>query len=339
MSRILTMLLRPRWAIPVGVVMLAVLLDPVVSLSRPAAAPRPVVGRFVVAGRLDGRVFVTAPGGSRAPLAGPRRLTVGTAVDATKGSVQIIAADGTGATRTGRFAKGQFRIFQPATHGAIVEIVLIGARACPEHGPMADEVAAGATRAPRRHPRAIRQLDITASASFVVVGRNLRATASGQAVYSLTDECDGTHVLDKSGNVQARGQRGLTDLRPNLSLVEYCSPKAPNTKYCLEMVSSSKQSIATFAVLLAQGSATSYRVCYTTPGRRVICHTGPLDPRVQPEAGDLVCFVNDGVGRYAARWLLNGRQLGVTLHFDIDQVVRPELGTDSCQASIETISP
>jgi hypothetical protein len=241
----------------------------------------------------------------------------------------VTAADGKGGTYSGRFSGGSFVVLQSAAGGGATQIKVVGK--CVKNA-AADPPTATAARRPRHKAPVFRQLQIQANGNFEVVGSDASAVASGQAVYTLTDQCDGTHIMAQSGHVNAEGTiQGTVSLHANQSVVDDCQPSAAVPTQCIILIGNPRKESFSFGLLLTNATASTFQVCYTTPRRHRICHTGPLGPPNSPaEAGGLACTVNDGPGEYAARWFVDGRQVGRTHRFKSTQRRDFVLGNDSC---------
>jgi hypothetical protein len=293
------------------------------AVASPASPPPPpVFAQSVDAGPVTGKVFATVPGGSETSLTSSRQLPVGTAFDVLHGTVRITAADGKGGSYTGTFGEGSFEILQSDSGGGAAQIKLLG-KACVR--------PASAARSHRHHPNVYRQLEVNAGGNFVVVGADASAVASGRATYSLVDACDGTQIVDKSGHVVAQHKEAAAKkLKPGQSDTDYCHP-ASNPTYCQFLVQSPQSSVFTFGLSLTQPRTTGLRVCYRIPDGRKKCFAGGLSQGTI-QGGGLACIVNDGPGTYPVRYFVDGRQIGITLHFKATRPRQIFLGSDSCRS-------
>jgi hypothetical protein len=315
----------------------------VLSVAEVAAAthgsnsPPPVFASSVDAARVTGTVFFMTPGGSKTALTSERRVPVGTAFDVLHGTVRITAADGKGGTYSGTFGKGKFEILQSESGGGAAEIKLLG-KACarPASAQASSAAAAGrirawAARSSRHRPGIYRQLQVTAGGSFLVVGVDASAVASGEATYSLVNACDGTRIIDQRGHVVAQHKQApAKKLKPGQSDTDYCHPASGPT-YCQFMIQSPRNSVFSFGLSLTQPRATSFRVCYRTPAGKHKCFTGGLS-QGSIQGGALTCIVNDGPGMYPVRYYVAGAQIGITLHFKATQPRQVFLGRDACRS-------
>jgi len=336
---------RSHWLKTVAVATALAVALPAASLALGAsAAPAPVFASSVDVARTSGTVSVTTPGGTPSTLTTPRQIPVGSTVNANSGAVQVTAADGTGSTYSGQFKQGSFQVLQSATGGGSTEILLVGkcVDASATMAATSDDPAAGAARRPRHKPTVYRELVISANGQFEVVGSDATAVASGQAQYSLVDQCNGTHIIAQTGQVTAQSRNtGSYTLKPHQSLIQHCQPSGPTAQHCTLLLSSPKSSVFSFGLYLKQGTASAFKVCYRTPKGATLCHTAPLAPLgagpAAPEGGGLTCVVNDGPGVYPVRWLVAGHQVGTTLQFKATKPVDVFLGRDSCTGY--TITP
>jgi virginiamycin B lyase len=164
-----------------------------------AAVAPPVAGQSVALAPVTGTIRVRQPGSNTfVPLTDVgANLPVGTEIDATKGTVQLTAAEGTGSTvaKTGDFFGGQFKISQPASATAPVTMKL--------SGPLASCRKTGKARAAKKKPSS-RHLWGDAKGSFTTSGHVATATVRGTR-WRVTDRCDGsTQVTVVRGIVAVR---------------------------------------------------------------------------------------------------------------------------------------
>lgn len=304
-----------------------------VTLGAPAVVS-PVFAQSVQVSPVKGRVTISLPREDPVALTAPRQVPVGTTVNAsaTSAAVRVTASDGMGGTYTGRFGDGAFVVLQSASGGGATEIKVVG-KCVKNMG--TDAPQATEARGPRHKVPLFRQLQVQANGRFDVVGSNASAVASGQAVYTLTDQCDGTHIMAQSGHVNAEGTiQGTIALHAHQSVVDDCQPSTATPAQCIIVIGRPQSESFAFGLLLVNGTASNFQLCYTTPRGHRICHTGPLGPpNSSAEGGSLACTVNDGPGEYAVRWLVNGRQVGVTHHFKGTQPRDFALGNDTCFGS------
>lgn len=162
-------------------------------IARLREAPAPQLGKTVVVSVIKGKVLVKAPGSRRfVSVTDATSIPVGSIVDTKKGTVQLTSASSAaGATQTGQFFSGVFKIAQKAAAAPVTNLVLSGGSfaRCPKAG--------GASTAA---VRTVRKLWGTATGRFRTTGRYSSATVRGTA-WLTTDRCDGTLTKVKSGSV------------------------------------------------------------------------------------------------------------------------------------------
>jgi hypothetical protein len=155
--------------------------------SAQAALDPPKLGKTVNVRPVKGQVFVNGE-----HLTEPRQIPVGSRIDTRTGTVRLTSArDESGATQSGRFSRGRFRVRQ-ADDGLTV-LRLTGSR-------KAFETCSG--------KRTIRQLRASVHGNFRTRGRYSSATADG-TVWVTKDSCNTTLT------VVARGQVEVDDFRRN----------------------------------------------------------------------------------------------------------------------------
>jgi hypothetical protein len=128
-------------------------------------------------------------------LSAAASIPVGALVDTTKGTVQLVAASSrAGATQTGQFFSGIFKVTQKAAAKPVTDLVLSGGSfaRCPKAG------GAAAGGAPT-----VRKLWGTATGKFRTTGRYSAATVRG-TTWLTTDRCDGTLTRVTKGSVTVR---------------------------------------------------------------------------------------------------------------------------------------
>lgn len=292
----------------------------------PAAQAKPVFGVSVDARAVNGTVSATLPSGAHVKVTVTRQVPVGSTFDVLKGTVALTASDGKGHSYSGQFGQGQFQVLQSSAQGTATEIKLVG-KACTK-----SSTDIGATTARRHHAPANRQLQIMAGGNFVVVGSDGTAIASGEARYSLVDECQGTQIIDQSGKVvDERKHAPEKTLKPGNSELDHCQP-TDNPTFCQFLLSAPHQSVFSFGIAMANQQAPSFRVCWRTPGGKSICFTAALTQGTY-QLGGLTCFVNDGKGTYPVRYFVAGRQVGITFQFKSIHPPEVFLGRDSCTST------
>lgn len=165
-------------------------------IARLSEVAPPQVGRTVVASVVKGRVLVKAPGSrSFVALTGAASIPVGALVDTRGGTVQLTSAsDATGATQTGQFFSGVFKVVQKRVARPVTDLVLSGGSfgRCPS----GRRASAGASRT-------VRKLWGNAKGRFRTTGRYSSATVRG-TTWLTTDRCDGTLTRVTAGAVTVR---------------------------------------------------------------------------------------------------------------------------------------
>jgi hypothetical protein len=293
--------------------------------AKPAAAPvaraavlRPVLGRTVIASRVSGVVRVKAKGSRTfVLLSRPQSIAVGATIDATRGAVRLLTAAGArGKTQSGQFSRGAFTVFQERS--GLTDLRLVGGRpprtACASH--------ASATATPvgtvALSSRVLRSLHGRAHGRFRTVGRYSAGTVRGTE-WQTIDRCDGTLTVDTKGAVETTTGTLSFLLKPGQTALGYCFPAngTPQTRQlCIVEISQPADGLFGFGIGLRR-TATSYQLCIRAPSGVERCRQFPLSA---PNASGVrtsavVCPQDDGAGGYFVRWLVAGRQVGITLPF------------------------
>jgi sugar lactone lactonase YvrE len=163
---------------------------------RLSEVPPPTLGKTVVVSVIKGTVLIRLPGSKKfVKLAAASSIPVGAVVDATKGTVQLVAASSrAGATQTGQFYAGVFKVVQKVAAKPVTDLVLTGGSfaRCPKAGGAA---LSGATT--------VRKLWGTATGKFRTTGRYSAATVRG-TTWLTADRCDATLTKVTSGSVTVR---------------------------------------------------------------------------------------------------------------------------------------
>src|SRR5436190_2360394 len=158
------------------------------------ALPPPVAGRTANVAPVRGRVLVRLPGKTAfAPLAGAGQIPVGSTVDATAGTVELVSARPGAGTQTADFSQGVFTIRQ-STKSARVDVTLSGALACARRARAARK---------RKHVAATRHLWGDGHGQFRTVGK-YSATAVRGTRWLVEDRCDSTLTRVARGVVSVR---------------------------------------------------------------------------------------------------------------------------------------
>jgi hypothetical protein len=159
-------------------------------------APQPVVAQTATAAAVKGTVLVKAPGAANfTPLSkNTASIPIGSSVDATKGTVKLQTATGSGARlQSGAFNGGAFTLKQTKHNKGLTELVLQGGnltRTC-----STKPASAAAKRG--------RQLFANAHGHFRTRGRYSTATVRGTK-WLTKDTCAGTRTSVMRGTVQVR---------------------------------------------------------------------------------------------------------------------------------------
>jgi hypothetical protein len=296
--------------------------------ARPATAPirvvratglRPVLGRSVLASRVSGVVRVKAAGRRTfVLLTQPRSIAVGATIDARRGTVKLVtAASAVGKTQSGRFSRGSFTVFQE--HSDRTDLRLVGgrpARALCGSKARANGAAVGVSSSVSS--RVLRLLHAHARGHFRTVGRYTAATVRGTE-WQTIDRCDGTLTVDTKGVVDATTGTLTFSLKPGQTAIGYCFPPnaTPQTRQlCIVEVSQPADGLFGFGIGLRR-AATSYRLCIRAPSGTERCRPFLLGApnAAGVRTSSVVCPQDEGAGGYFVRWLVGGRQLGVTLPF------------------------
>jgi len=162
----------------------------------------PTLGVDVIVEPVSGTVLVGS-GRASERLTAPRRIPVGSLVDARRGRVRVVSATGSaGKRQTGVFSGARFQVNQSRKRSArgLTTLVMKGAgfRACSGRGARGARV------------RTIRRLRASARGRFRVTARNRSATVRA-TVWQTEDRCDGTLTKVRRGRVRLRdARRGRT---------------------------------------------------------------------------------------------------------------------------------
>ena len=182
---------------------------PTVSDPPPPSAqlPPPVVAVSANAIPVLPGVLVKLPGTTKfVPLNSPSQIQFGAVIDARKGRVRLVIANGNGGTDSADFYQGVFKITQANTRPAIVTLTLVGGsfKRCPR----VRSVRAAAVK----KGKSVRHLWGDGSGAFRTKGRFASATIRGTR-WVTDDRCNGTLVRVAVGAVTVR------DLKKRKSLV------------------------------------------------------------------------------------------------------------------------
>ena len=181
-----------------------------------AQLPPPVVGQSANAIPVQPGVLVKLPGTTRfVPLSSPSQIRFGAVIDARKGRVRIVIANGKGGTDSADFYQGVFRITQVKATVPIAQLTLVGSsfRSCAR---TSRSVRAAAVK----KGKSVRHLWGEGSGAFRTKGRYASATIRGTR-WLTDDRCNGTLVRVAAGAVTVR------DLKRRKSL----ALRAPRTYF------------------------------------------------------------------------------------------------------------
>jgi hypothetical protein len=272
----------------------------------------------VVVSRVSGVVRVKAKGGRTfALLTRPRLIAVGATIDATRGTVKLVtAAAAVGKTQSGQFSKGAFTVFQERS--ALTDLRLVGGRPAKSICRSRASTTGTPVGSSALSSRVLRVLRSRARGRFRTIGRYTAGTVRGTE-WQMIDRCDGTVTVDTRGSVDTTTGTLTFLLKPGQSAIGYCFPlnATPQTRqFCVVEVSQPADGLFGFGIGLRR-AATTYQLCIRAPRGNERCRTFPLSA---PSASGVrqsavVCPQDDGAGGYFVRWLVGGRQLGVTLPF------------------------
>jgi hypothetical protein len=182
-----------------------------------ADLPPPAVGRLANVAPVKGEVLIALPAGASAarahagqkgltfvPLTEARQIPVGSFLDTSRGTVQLVSATGAAdKTQSGQFTAGIFQVLQSRRKRdkGLTELRLKGGsfgRCAAARGKRAS--AAGLSK------RTIRTLRSKAKGRFRTRGRHSAATVRG-TVWITADRCDGTLTTVRRGTVAVRDFR------------------------------------------------------------------------------------------------------------------------------------
>ena len=157
----------------------------------------------VASGTTAGRARASQKGLTFVPLTEARQIPVGSFLDTSDGTVQLVSATGTGQkTQSGKFTAGLFQVLQSRARRArgLTELRLKGGSFKRCGTPRGRSASAALSR------RTVRRLRSTATGRFRTSGRNSTATVRG-TVWTTTDRCDGTLTQVRRGRVVVRDLR------------------------------------------------------------------------------------------------------------------------------------
>lgn len=167
---------------------------------KPSPPVPPAVGTSGQVAPVSGSVDVQLPGSTTfVPLDALGTVPIGSTVDTTKGTVQVVVSAGAGVVNTATFNSGVFTLKQAKHKGATADAVLTGSsfKNCPK----ASAHKSAHTATSKHHT--VRKLWTSGSGNFRTVGKYASATVRGTHWETL-DRCDGTLIRVRSGSVTVR---------------------------------------------------------------------------------------------------------------------------------------
>jgi hypothetical protein len=197
--------------------------------------PPPVLGKAVNLSPTSGKIAVkSAKGGGFVGLTVPRQLPVGTVVDATRGTLQLVSAAAPGqhigTTQTGTFSGGVFKVSQRKSgiaKGQTTLQLLSNAKGC-EARAASDGLLASAARG----PKILQTLHASDHhGRFRTNGRYSAATVRG-TIWDTVERCDGTLTVVHQGFVIVRdfARRVNVVVRAGHSYLAKPAPPKPSCK-------------------------------------------------------------------------------------------------------------
>jgi hypothetical protein len=293
-----------------------------------AGALEPVLGRRLIVSRVSGVVRVRAKGARAfAFLTRPRPIAVGATIDASRGTVKLVtAAAAVGKTQSGQFSKGAFAVFQERSD--TTDLRLVGGRAAKALcGSQASAIGAAVGIGSSVNPRVLRLLHGRARGHFRTIGRYSAATVRGTE-WQTIDRCDGTVTVDTRGSVDTTTGTLTFSLDPGQTAIGYCFPPnaTPQTRrLCIVEVSQPADGLFGFGIGLRQADS-SYQLCIRAPSGIERCRQFLLSApgATGVRTSSVVCPQDEGVGSYFVRWIVGGRQVGVTLPFTATRSAPPK---------------
>ncbi len=173
-----------------------------VAETEPPALPAVQFGRSADVASVSGTVLIKLPGASSfVPLASVQNVPLGTVIDTTRGSVRLTSASGPGgATQSGTFSEGLFRISQKGRQAAHKS--LSGSAELTLVGPLASGCRRGKTSRllPEAKARPRRRLLGEAQGNFSSVAHYASATVRDPK-WLVEDTCEGTVIKVYTGVV------------------------------------------------------------------------------------------------------------------------------------------
>jgi hypothetical protein len=280
----------------------------------------------LLAARLSGTVRVTVSRSSGfTVLAGKRLIQVGSTIDTSNGKVKLTAAiNPRGATQTGRFWGGQFRVTQGGRRTAVV-LTLVGPTGC---GGGARTAHAAARHRRRRlisdTRRPFARDSGSSTGGWITRGQSASGTTTS-AKWLTEDRCKDTKFAVDAGEVETSGRGGDGKLTRTVSAGEVnayrCSfvhARRASGHYCLEL-----DGMGSFfnPYIFISGKKHSYDLCVKAPRRQRSCtrwlFTQPQFVLGAPfnQSFDSVFCEAPRAGDYQISWRINGVTLGPPLPY------------------------
>ncbi len=270
------------------------------------AMAAPVFGHSVDVAPVSGTVFVRRPGKPSLPLRTESQIPLGSVLDAQAGTVQVTSASApTGSNHVGTFTGATFKVLQTKHGGGLTQMRFFGED-------FSD--CAKASAAKIRHHRRYRAY-AAADTDFVMMARDANSTpAAGTVAWQVSDECDGTRTIPKTGAIVLATPEQRRKLIPGTTAVDFCHPPTAHPDYCLRVDSYPSADDFSFGVL-RRGKPVPYQLCLSRRGRpgRCVQYSMAYIPRIRGSLGVVECDRTLPSGTFAARWRVAGHPLGVPL--------------------------
>jgi hypothetical protein len=163
---------------------------------------QPTPGKIVGVSKIQGTVLVKEKGTNKfVRITPPTEVPVGSQVDATQGTITLVAGLGGGRTNRSSFYSGRFLISQAKTRNAFMVLTLQGGNFGSCKSRRLSSVDGDA-----RSRRPIRRLWGNGKGRFTSKGRYSSATVRGTK-WLVQDQCNGTLTVVKRGIVKVRDFR------------------------------------------------------------------------------------------------------------------------------------
>ncbi len=291
------------------------------TVARPASAgvchalPFGVAGKEVGVSPLSGSVYLNVSGSPPQRITDMEEVPVGSIIDATDGSAEIGATNGTNIGQIAAVSFGEFRVVQSSRSPGAVSLELLGGdfSACQSSQP----------------PSFVRQLDLfTNSSLFQSVSLNTRASVLGSGQVSISDTCGGSVTQVFSGHAVASTNFFRAPLSAGNNERSYCQPSLAAARYCLAVYGDPRVGVFVYAIA-RHGSARRYSLCFVY--KLAGCASGPFARAGNGvELGTAECRLNAGPGDYGAEWRVGGKLVGIPLFTTSMFRRRPKLPPARC---------